>query len=86
MDVIQKDSEDFWNSLSKEDQLKAFCAVSRRIHKGEIEDRGSYRYVLYDVFGFGLEAYVQAQVSGYMDIHNAIFEAENNNESNHRET
>ncbi len=53
MAEVEKESEDFWNSLSKEDQLKAFCAISRRIYKGEIEDRGTYRYVLYDVFGFG---------------------------------
>lgn len=70
---IEKESEDYWNSLSKEDQLKVFCAVSRRIYKGEIEDKGTYRYVLYQVFGFGPEAYAPAQMSGYLDIHNAIF-------------
>ena len=74
MDKIGKDSEDYWNSLSKEDQLKAFCAVSRRIYKGEIEERGTYRYVLYDVFGFGPEAYAPAQLAGYLTIHNAIYD------------
>ena len=39
-------SEAFWKSLTKEQQLQAFCAVSRRIRKGEIELGGSYRYVL----------------------------------------
>lgn len=73
MAEIEKESEDYWNSLSKEDQLKVFCAVSRRIYKGEIEDKGSYRYVLYQTFGFGPEAYAPAQMSGYLDIHNAIF-------------
>ena len=72
MAEIEKDSEDYWNSLSKEDQLKAFCAISRRIYKGEIEERGSYRYVLYDVFGFGPEAYAPAQLAGYLEIHNSI--------------
>ena len=72
MDLIEQDSEDYWNSLSKDDQLKAFCAVSRRIHKGEIVDQGSYRHVLYGVFGFGPEAYAPAQAAGYLDIHNAI--------------
>ena len=72
MDEIGKDSEAYWNSLSKEDQLKAFCAVSRRIYKGEIEERGTYRYVLYDVFGFGPEAYAPAQLAGYLTIHNSI--------------
>lgn len=73
MAEIEKDSEDYWNSLSKEDQLKAFCAISRRIYKGEIEDRGTYRYVLYDVFGFGPEAYAAAQMAGYLSIHNSIY-------------
>lgn len=76
MKEIEADEESYWNSLSKEDQLKCFCAVARRIHKGEIEDRGSYRYVLYDVFGFGPEAYGAAQGAGYLAIHNAIYDSE----------
>lgn len=72
MQAIEDEQEQFWNSLSKEDQLKAFCAVSRRILKGEIEDKGSYRYVLYQVFGFGADSYAQAQDAGYLAIHNAI--------------
>lgn len=72
MDLIEKDSEDYWNGLSKDDQLKAFCAVSRRIYQGEILDKGSYRHVLYGVFGFGPKAYATAQAAGYLDIHNAI--------------
>jgi hypothetical protein len=72
MRALEDEQEQFWAGLSKEDQLKAFCAVSRRIFKGEIEVRGTYRYVLYDVFGFGREAYSQAQDAGYLGIHNAI--------------
>ena len=73
MNKIKDEQEAYWNSLSKEDQLKAFCAVSRRIFDGEIEQRGTYRYVLYNVFGFGPEAYVPAQCAGYLSIHNAIY-------------
>ena len=76
MAEIEKESEDFWNSLTKDQQLKVFCAVSRRIYKGEIVDRGSYRYVLYGTFGFGPEAYAPAQLAGYLTIHNAIFGSE----------
>lgn len=72
MNLVEKDSEDFWNSLSKEDQLRVFCAVSRRIYQGEIVDQGSYRHVLYGVFGFGPEAYASAQMARYLEIHNAI--------------
>lgn len=83
MDSIEKESEEFWNSLSKDDQLKVFCAVSRRIHKGEIVDNGSYRYVLYQIFGFGPEAYAPAQCSGYLDIHNAIVPSKESNNDGH---
>ena len=76
MNQIELESEQYWNSLTKEQQLQAFCAVSRRIYKGEIEDQGSYRWVLYDVFGFGPEAYAPAQLAGYLSIHNAIFSAD----------
>ena len=76
MDVFKNEQEAYWNSLNKEDQLKAFCAVVRRIHKGDIVDKGSYRYVLYQVFGFGLESYAQAQDAGYLALHNSIFDSE----------
>jgi alanyl-tRNA synthetase len=72
MTDLENEQEKFWNSLSKEDQLKAFCAVVRRIYEGEMVDQGSYRYVLYDTFGFGVESYVQAQDAGYLEIHNAL--------------
>ena len=38
MKEIEDEQEKFWESLSKEDQLKAFCAVSRRIFDGEIKE------------------------------------------------
>lgn len=72
----EQDQEAYWNSLSTEDQLKAFCAVVRRIVRGELQDKGSYRYVLYNTFGFGLEAYGQAQMAGYLELHNSIFESD----------
>jgi len=74
MDQIEKHSEQYWNSLTKEQQLDAFCAVCRRIYQGDVIDRGTYRYVLYNVFGFGPEAYAPAQLAGYLAIHNSIFD------------
>jgi len=76
MEELKNEQEAYWNSLSKEDQLKVFCAVVRRIHKGDIVDKGSYRYVLYQVFGFGPESYAQAQMAGYLALHNSIFDGE----------
>lgn len=76
MKQLENESEAYWNSLSHDEQLKVFCAVSRRIHQGEIVDKGSYRHVLYSVFNFGPESYAQAQCSGYLSIHNAIYDGE----------
>lgn len=76
LEKIKEDSEAYWNSLSYDEQLKVFCAVSRRIFDGEIKQKGSYRYVLYDVFKFEPDAYVQAQDAGYLAIHNAIYDGE----------
>ena len=72
MKEIEQEQEAYWNSLSKDDQLKAFCAVCRRIVQGELRDKGSYRWVLYDVFGFGPESYTQGMDCGFMALHNAI--------------
>ena len=72
MKDIENQQEEYWNSLTKDQQLMVFCAVVRRIKKGELDDKGSYRYILYQVFGFGEESYVQAQDAGYLELHNSI--------------
>lgn len=77
MKQVENDEETYWNSLSKEQQLCCFNSVCRRIVQGDIIDKGTYRYVLYDVFGFGTEAYARAQMAGYLEIHNSIFTSEN---------
>lgn len=74
---VENEEEAYWNSLTKEQQLCAFNSVCRRIIKGEFQDKGTYRYVLYEIFGFGMEAYARAQMAGYLDIHNSIFSSEN---------
>ena len=71
-EMYAQEAEQFWNSLSYEDKLRAFYAVSKRIHKGDVEDKGSYRYVLYEIFGFEMESYGIGMDCGYMDIHNSI--------------
>lgn len=65
--------EDMWNSLSPQEQQDCFYAVVKRIHKGDVEDNGTYRYVLYDVFGWGPESYGMGMSCGYMDLHNHIW-------------
>lgn len=69
-------SESKWLALSKQDQLDYFCAVIRRIYQAEVEDGQSYRGTLYGTFGFGPEAYAQAQMAGYLALHNCIYDAQ----------
>ncbi len=76
INAFQKEADDLWQALPYDDKLKLFCAMSKLIYEGEIKQRGTYRYVLYDVFDFGPDAYVPAQCAGYLAIHNAIFDGE----------
>ena len=73
----EKEVESFWGSLPYDDKLKVFYAVIQRIYKAEVKDRGSYRYALYDVFGFGADAYMLGMDCHYFDLHNLLFEATN---------
>lgn len=69
---IKNNEEAYWASLSVDQQMAAFNCVIRRLYDGEINQQRSYRGMLYDVFGFGPDAYVRAQMAGFMEIHNAI--------------
>lgn len=65
-------ADKFWNNLSEEDKLYAFYSVCKRIYHGDVEQRGSYRYVLYDVFEFGPESYIVGLDCNYMTLHNLL--------------
>lgn len=72
MHINNADNNTWWNNLSESERENAFYAVVKRIHKGEIEVQGSYRYVLYDVFGFGGHMYEAGMDCGYLELHNRI--------------
>ena len=85
--AVQKALDDtnagfFWDSLSYEDKCNAFHAVVSRIYEGEIKVKGSYRYVLYDIFGFGPDMYTRGMDCGFMALHNSIMDDEQFNEAN----
>jgi len=78
----QKAREDYeimndawWNGLTEEEREDAFHAVIKRMYKAEVVDRGTYRYALYDVFGFDPGMYGRGMDCGYMNIHNMIFDS-----------
>ena len=72
----EKKSEEFWNNLSYDEKLMAFYSVVKRIHKGELDEKGTYRYLLYNVFGFDLDAYALGIECGFLDLHNSIYTPE----------
>ena len=68
-------NEEWWNGLTEEEREDAFYAVIKRMYKAEVEDRGSYRYALYDVFGFDPSMYGRGMDCGYMNLHNMIMDS-----------
>jgi len=72
----EKQANDFWESLSYDDKCNAFHAVVSRIVDGEIKQKGTYRYVLYDIFGFSPDMYVRGMDCGFMALHNSIMDEE----------
>lgn len=73
---IQYESENdaWWEGLTEKEREDAFYAVVKRIHKAEIKDQGSYRYALYDVFGFNEGMYMRGMHCGFLDLHNSIID------------
>lgn len=72
----ENENEAWWNGLSEQEREDAFYAVCKRIWQADGMDNGTYRYALYNVFGFDPGMYGRGMDSGYMAIHNAIFDGE----------
>ena len=70
-----KTMETWWENLPFEQQQWAFYNVCRLIYKGDVEERRSYRGVLYDIFGWGPEAYTVGMEARYMELHNLLWDA-----------
>ena len=81
----EAENDEWWNGLTEKEREDAFYAVVKRIHQAEIVDRGSYRYALYDVFGFGAGMYAMGMECGYMTLHNCIYTQEEIRELRDRE-
>jgi hypothetical protein len=72
----EKEANDFWDSLSYDDKCNAFHYVVSKIFEGEIKVKGTYRYVLYDIFKFGPDMYTRGMDCGFMALHNSIMNDE----------
>lgn len=81
IEADDKEANQFWNNLSYEDKCNAFHAVVSKIVEGEIKVKGSYRYVLYDIFEFGPDMYGRGMNCGFMALHNSIMDDEQFNKA-----
>lgn len=70
----EEENDAWWNGLTEKEREDAFYAVCKRIHKAEIKDQGTYRWALYDVFGFDMNMYTRGMECGFMDLHNSIID------------
>jgi hypothetical protein len=70
----EKENDAWWDGLTEKEREDAFYAVVKRICKAELKDRGSYRYALYDVFGFDMNMYTRGMECGFIDLHNSIID------------
>lgn len=74
----EAENDEWWNNLTEKEREDAFYAVCKRIYEGDIKSKGSYRYVLYDVFGFDMGMYSRGMDCGYLDIHNKMITGDSN--------
>ena len=72
--IYEHDNDTWWNGLSEKEREDAFYAVIKRMYRAEVNDRGTYRWALYDVFGFDMGMYGRGMDCGYMALHNIIFD------------
>lgn len=68
-------NDEWWNGLTEEEREDAFYAVIKRMYRAEVQDRGTYRWALYDVFGFDMNMYGRGMDCGYLNLHNMIFDS-----------
>lgn len=66
-------SEQFWNSLTKEQQVDAFCAVVSRLYKGEVNQLADGKRILFRIFEFEPQHYNRAVEANFFALHNHIF-------------
>ena len=72
----EEENDAWWNGLTEKEREDAFFAVVKRIYAAELMDHGTYRYALYDVFGFNEGMYCKGMDCGFMAIHNIIGDGE----------
>ena len=66
-------SDQFWAQLTADQKELAIYNVVKLIVDGELKDKGTFRHVIYNVFGLSPSSHVTMIDCGYMQLHNRIF-------------
>lgn len=68
---MQEQAEDqaWWDSLDMDGRARALRQVSKLIHRAEVQDRGSYRHAMYEVF----DVDYSDGMNHYITLHNLIY-------------
>lgn len=74
----KKRAKEYFESLEINIQFLLFFHITNTIYENYFNDKGSYRGLLYDKFGFGPESYGLGLDSGMFSVHNAISTPEEN--------
>lgn len=69
----ENECNSFWDNLSSEEKLKAFCMIIKKLSESELLENRSYRGILYDKFNFDINSYILAQNFGFLELHNSIY-------------
>lgn len=72
MRTFKEQAENWWNDLSERQKELAFFSVIQKVSKAELNDRSSYRTILYEVFEFGPHMYGLGMECGFLALHNSI--------------
>lgn len=78
-ELLREQAEDqaWWDSLDSVGRAQALRQVSKLIYQAEVEDRGSYRHAMYDIFQVD---YCDG-ISHYIALHNLLSKALDNQPS-----
>lgn len=72
MQISKEDADKWWDNADYETRQLAFYSVIDRMRQSELLDKGSYKFAIYDTFGFKGDMYGPGIECGYMDLHNQI--------------
>lgn len=71
---LEAEDNEWWLTLDNDTRIRAFRQIMKLLYIGEVQQRSTYRAMIYNVFGLGPEAYADG-LNHFMAIHNLLFTA-----------